>query len=165
MTEEAPKPEYRRFESESDFQGAIDTLFAQEGRELRIFDPDLTALRLNTPKRVTQLEDFLRASRTRRIQIALHDPGHLTRQCPRMMNLLKLFNHAIQIHRTHEEIRSLHDSFLVLDVRHHVRRPLATQYRGAIVLNDENEGLSMRARFLDIWAASFPGVSTTTAGL
>ena len=71
MTEEPPKPEYERFDGETDFQKAVDRLLEQQGRELRIFDPDLSSLRLNLPARIAQLERFLRASRTRRIYIAV----------------------------------------------------------------------------------------------
>ena len=82
-----------------------------------------------------------------------------------MMNLLKLFNHAIQIHRTHEEIRNLQDAFMVLDAAHYLRRPVAGHFRGGVGLHDETEALGMRSRFLEIWSASFPAVSSTTVGL
>ena len=82
-----------------------------------------------------------------------------------MMTLLTRFAHAIQVNRTHEEIRELQDAFLVLDSIHYVRRPAASFYRGAIGLGDETEGLGMRSRFMEIWAASYPAVSGTTAGL
>jgi hypothetical protein len=166
MTEdELPKEEYHRFTSEAEFQDAVDALLVQDGILLGIFDPDLAALRLNSPARVALLERFLRESRIRKIQIVVHHTEHVTRQCPRMMGLLKLFAHAIQINRTHEEIRNLQDSFMVLDARHHVRRPVANQYRGAIGLNDETEAQAMRLRFGEIWSASYPGVSSTTLGL
>lgn len=165
MTDEQPKADYFRFEAEADFQQAVDRLLEQPGRELRIFDPDLASLRLNAPARIERLSRFLRGSRTRRIQIVVHDTEHLTRHCPRMMDLLRLFNHAIQINRTHEEIRTLQDAFMVLDTEHYLRRPVARFFRGAIGLNDETEALSMRSRFLEIWSASFPGVSSATTGL
>jgi hypothetical protein len=165
VSEEAPKPEYLRFENEAGFQAAVDRLLEQPGRELRIFDPDFSALRANSPARIEQLERFLRGSRTRRIQIVVHRTEHLTRQCPRMMGLLKLFNHVIQINQTHEEIRNLQDAFIVLDAGHYLRRPVAEQYRGALGLHDETEALVMRSRFMEIWSASFPGVSSTTLGL
>jgi len=132
---------------------------------MRIFEPDGSALRLNAPARLARLEAFLRRSRTRRIQVVLHDTEHLTRYCPRMMEFLRRFNHVIQINKTHDQIRSLQDAFIVLDAVHYVRRPVASRKRGAIGLNDENEGLAMRSRFLELWAASFPGVSSTTVGL
>lgn len=156
---------YERFENQADFQAAVDRLLAQPGRELRIFDPDLAALRINDPARIEGLERFLLASRTRRLHIVVHSPEHLTRQCPRMMSLLARFSHAIQVNRTHEEIRELQDAFLVLDSMHYVRRPVAQFFRGALGLADESEGLVMRSRFQEIWSASYPAVSATTIGL
>ena len=165
MAAESPQTEYVQFDTEADYQAAVDRLLAAAGRELRIFDPDLAALRLNAPQRVAQLQQFLAASRTRRLYIAVHDPEHVTRFYPRMMALLARYAHAIQVNCTHEEIRNLQDSFLVLDQFHYVRRPVALQFRGALGLNDETEALTMRARFTEIWSASFPGVSASTLGL
>jgi hypothetical protein len=165
VSEEKPKTEYARFEGESEFQQALERFLVQPGRELRLFDPDLKALRLNSPERIAQLDAFLRGSRTRRIYIVAHSTEHLARHCPRMLGLLKLFNHVIQINRTHEEIRNLQDSFMVLDAQHYLRRPVATYFRGAIGLHDETEALAMRSRFQEIWSASYPGVSSTTVGL
>ena len=165
MNAQAPKPEYRPFSGDAEFQLAVDQLLAQPGRELRIFEPDGSALKLNAPARVALLEAFLRASRTHRILMVVHETEYLTRSCPRMMDFIKRFNHAIQINRTHEEIRSLQDAFMVLDAAHYVRRPMASRMRGAIGLNDDTEALSMRSRFIEIWSASYPGVAGTTAGL
>jgi hypothetical protein len=156
---------YERFDSAEGFQAAVERLLGQPGRELRVFDPDGAALRLNDSSRVGALERFLAASRTRRLYLVLHDTDHLTRHCPRMLGLLARYSHAIQIHRTHEHIREIQDAFLVLDSQHYVRRPVASFYRGAIGLGDEPEALAMRSRFMEIWEASFPGVSATTAGL
>jgi hypothetical protein len=156
---------YERFESKADFQAAVDRLLEQPGRELRVFDPDLASLRVNDPARIEKLERFLLASRTRRLYIVVHDTDHVTRQCPRMMGLLARFSHLIQVNRTHEEIRELQDAFLVLDAMHYVRRPSANFFRGALGLGDETEGLAMRGRFMEIWAASYPAVSATVAGL
>ena len=165
MSEEQPKPDYQRFDTEAAWQQAVDQIVGKEGRELRIFDPDLTSLRLNSPERIGLLEKFLQESRTRRLFLVAHDSEHLARRCPRMMGLLARYSHAIQINRTHEMIRNIQDSFLVLDARHYVRRPVASFFRGAAGFDDEAEGLAMRSRFLEIWAASFPAVSSTTAGL
>lgn len=165
MSDAAPQAEYLQFDTEAEFQVSVDRLLAAPGRELRIFDPDLSALRLNTLARVEQLHAFLAASRTRRIYIAVHDPDHVGKYCPRMMALLARYAHAIQINRTHEEIRNLQDSFLVLDQSHYLRRPVAQLFRGAVGLNDETEALAMRVRFAEIWSASFPGLASTTLGL
>ena len=76
-------PIYERFDTDEGFQAAVDRLLEQPGRELRVFDPDGAALRLNESARIERLERFLLASRTRRIYLVVHDTDHLTRQCPR----------------------------------------------------------------------------------
>lgn len=158
-------PIYERFDTNEGFQAAIERLLEQPGRELRVFDPDGAALRLNDAARIEALARFLIASRTRRIYLVVHNTDHLTRQCPRLMSLLRRFSHAMQINRTHEEIREVQDAFLLLDSVHYVRRPVATLFRGSMGLGDENEGQALRGRFAEIWAASYPAVASTTIGL
>lgn len=158
-------PIYERFDTNEGFQSAVDRLMEQPGRELRVFDPDGAALRLNDPQRIERLDRFLLASRTRRVYLVVHNTDHLTRQCPRLLTLLRRFAHAMQINRTHEEIREVQDAFLLLDGMHYVRRPVASLFRGAMGLGDENEGQALRGRFGEIWSASYPAVSSTTVGL
>ena len=165
MIETMTETSYERFDTRAAYLSAVERLLGQPGRELRVFDPDLSSLRLNDPGRIEWFEQFLLASRTRRLYVAVHDTSHITRQCPRFMTLLGRFAHAIAVHRTHEEIRELQDAFLVLDAQHYVRRPVAQFFRGAIGLGDEAQGLVMRTRFAEIWAASYPAVSATTSGL
>ncbi len=162
---ESPPPEYVRFDDDAGLQASIDRLLGQPGRELRIFDPDLSSLRPNVPGRVEQLLRFLQASRTRRIYVAVHDTGYLTRHAPRLLQLYARYTHAMTIHRTHDSIRELKDSFMVLDSAHYVRRSVARYYRGALGLNDDVEGYAMRTRFMEIWAASFPPSLLTTLGI
>ncbi|HJV10433.1 MAG TPA: hypothetical protein VJ690_02905 [Burkholderiales bacterium] len=158
-------PIYERFDTNDGFQACVERLLEQPGRELRVFDPDGAALRLNDPGRIERLERFLIGSRTRRLYLVVHATDHLTRHCPRLMTLLRRFSHAMQIHRTQEEIREVQDAFLVLDVMNYVRRPVAALFRGSMGLGDENEGQALRGRFGEIWAASYPAVSSTTIGL
>src|SRR5438105_14332458 len=134
---------YERFDTNADFQAAVDRLLQQPGRELRIFDPDGAGLRLNDPVRLAGLERFLMSSRTRRIYLVLHNTDHLTRQCPSTMSLLGRYSHAMQVNRTHEEIRELQDAFLVLDSLHLVRRQVAQFFRVALSIGDASEGLAM----------------------
>jgi hypothetical protein len=158
-------PIYERFETNEGFQSAVDRLLEQPGRELRVFDPDGSALKLNDPGRIERLERFLLASRTRRLYLVVHNTDHLTRQTPRLLTLLRRFSHAMQINRTHEEIREVQDAFLLLDSIHYVRRPVAALFKGAMGLGDENEGQALRGRFGEIWSASYPAVPSTTVGL
>ena len=156
---------YERFDTSAGFQAAVERLLGQPGRELRIFDPDGASLKLNDSARIALLEQFLDASRTRRVYMVVHQTDHILRQCPRLLGLLARFSHMVQINRSHEHIRHVQDAFLVLDSNHYVRRAAAGFYRGAMGIGDEVEGLVMRQRFMEIWEASYPGVSSTVAGL
>ena len=156
---------YERFDTAAGYQAAIERLLAQPGRELRIFDPDGGSLKLNDPGRIALLDDFLGASRTRRIYMVVHQTDHLLRRCPRFLSLIARYSHMVQINRTHEHIRELQDAFLVLDSQHYVRRSVAAFYRGAMGIGDDVDALAMRQRFMEIWEASYPGVSSTVAGL
>lgn len=162
---DTPQSLYERFNSNAEFQAAVDRLLTCDGRELRIFDPDLVSLRMNSPERIERLETFLAESRTRKVCIALHQSEHVTGHCPRFMALLGRYSHAIEVRRTDEAIRNLQDAFLVLDRNHYVRRPVARFFRGALGIFDKSEALSMHSRHAEIWAASSPAVSATTAGL
>jgi hypothetical protein len=166
MTESATEPpHYERFDTDAGFQAAIERLLEQPGRELRIFDPDLSALRLNEAARLERLERFLLASPTRRLYLAVHKTDYLSRRCPRMIGLLARLSHVIQVRRTQEEISELQDAFLVLDAAHFVRRPVAQFFRGIISLGDDAEALAMRERFGEIWDCSVPAVPGRTLGL
>lgn len=167
MTQQMQKPqaEYLRFDNDAGLQEAIDRLLSQHGRELRIFDPDLASLRPNTPERIEMLLQFLQASRTRRIYVAVHSTDYVAKQGPRFVKLYARYSHAISIHRTDDALRDLKDSFMVLDSAHYVRRAVARYYRGAIGLHDEVEAYAMRTRFMEIWSASFPASLHTSLGI
>ena len=49
-------PIYERYDTNQGFQAAVERLLEQPGRELRVFDPDGTALRLNDALRVQRLD-------------------------------------------------------------------------------------------------------------
>src|SRR5688572_27941461 len=98
---------YERFDSNEAFQHAVDRIFAEAGRELRIFDPDGVALRLNEPASGAALERCVRKGRTGRLYLVQHDPEPLQWYCPRMMVPITRFGHAIQVYLTQESFRQL----------------------------------------------------------
>src|SRR5207245_2936690 len=69
-------------------------------RELRIFDPDLSELEMNSTSRIETLTRFLRESRARRIYVALHDIEHVTKRCPRLIALMSSYTSALLIFQT-----------------------------------------------------------------
>src|ERR1044072_5664565 len=89
----------RDLDGDTDYQSALDTLFAQSGSTLRIFDRSLSAA-YNSQSRHDALRAFLLAKRSACIQIVLHDASNFVRDCPRLVNLLRNFSHSIAVHET-----------------------------------------------------------------
>ena len=158
-------PERILLQTRSDYPEGFERLLGLARRELRIFDPDLSELEMNSTARVQMLTRFLRGSRTHRIYIALHDVGHVTKHCPRLIALLGSYTSAILIFQTHGDAAEVQDCFVLADGDHLVRRPVRTQPRGVLVLNDPKECQPMRERFDEIWESSVPAVSANTTGL
>jgi hypothetical protein len=160
-----PPPERTLTLAKSEYATGADRLLALAQRELHIFDPDLSEFRLELPSRVEALRQFLARSPTNQLHIALHDPEYTKRHCPRLMTLLGLYSASMRIHRTQGEAGRVQDCFVLADRLHVVRRPVAAQGRGVIIINDPREGLVMHERFSEIWELSEPGASAAISGL
>lgn len=160
-----PQPRREVLTSRRQYLEAFDGLLALVRRELRVFDPDGTQLELNAPARNAALRQFLLASPDSRLYLVVHDPEHLKRSCPRMIDCLRDFSAAIAIHQSEGEAARVQDCFVLADSEHFVRRPVAAQPRGVYTLNDYKDARLMRERFDEIWQSSVSAVSATTLGL
>ena len=156
--------EHRDIQGNAEFEDALDCLLARPGRALRIFDRQLGG-GYNGVRRIQLLRDFLLANRNNRIQIVLHDTSNLQRDCPRFMELLRLFSHAISINETDPEAKGVHDPFCIMDVRDYVHRFHHDGPRGVLGLDDLATAQLLAQRFEEIWQASSPAASATTLGL
>lgn len=160
-----PQPRRELLGSRRQYLDAFDALLATARCELRIFDPDCAQLELNAPERNAVLRRFLLASRDNRLYVAVHDPEHLRRGCPRMLDIVRDFSFAIAIHQTEGEAARVQDCFVLADMEHFLRRPVAARPRGVYVVNEYKDARLMRERFDEIWQSSVPAVSATTLGL
>lgn len=149
----------------SEYMAAVDQLFERAQRELRIFDPNLEEVRIDTPARIEALQRFLRRSTDNRLFISVRDPEFIKRDCPRLVSLMTRFSATMFIWRAEGEAARVQDCFVLADREHVVRRPVAKQPRGVFILDDPREGLVMHERFKEIWDTSVPAVSASTSGL
>ena len=163
MTTE-PQSQHRNIEGNHEYDEALDTLFAQPGRLLRIFDRALSSA-YNAPRRHELMRSFLLSNRGARIQIAVHDASNLTRDCPRLLTLVRDLTHCISINETQPEAKGVYDPFAVMDERHYVHRFHYDGSRGILALDDIPSAHGFVQRFAEIWEASAPAVSATTLGL
>jgi hypothetical protein len=158
-------PERTLLATRNDYLEGFNRLLGLVRRELRIFDPDLAELDMNSTGRIETLTRFLRASRTHLIHIAVHDIEHITQRCPRLIALMGSYTAGIRISRTRGDAAKVQDCFVLADDVHVLRRPVTAQPRGVLVTNDPKECQPMRERFEEIWESSEPAVSVNTTGL
>jgi hypothetical protein len=158
-------PERALLQARSDYQRGFGRLLGLVRRELRIFDPDLSELDVNSAERIEALARFLLSGSDRRILIALHGVDYVSKRCPRLIALLGIYASRIFIYQTIGDAAKVQDCFVLADGDHLVRRPVTAQPRGVLVIGDPKECQPMRERFDEIWESSIPGVSANTTGL
>ncbi|MGB5082761.1 MAG: hypothetical protein WBO23_18695 [Burkholderiales bacterium] len=158
-------PQRRLITTRSEYLEGFSTLLRIARRDLRIFDPDLSQLDINSARRIELLTRFLRESLARRVLVALHDAEHVTRRCPRLLSQLGSYSGRIAINLTEGDAAKVQDCFVLADGEHLIRRPVTAQPRGVLVTDDPKECQPMLERFGEIWESSSPGVSANTTGL
>lgn len=149
----------------NEYREAVDMLIGAACHDLRIFDADAADLAFNDPARIGQLAGLLRRSRSNRLYIVVHSPGHLSGQCPRLIELLRHNSDRISIYRTGGDAERAEDCFVLADDLHIVRRRVQAQPRGVLIRNDPREAAMMRERFDQIQESSVSAISATTLGL
>jgi hypothetical protein len=160
-----PDNQQESFDTRAAYQQAVDTVLSAARREICIFDPDAKALELDSRARSDILSAFLAGGHDRSLRIILHDLDYLTRYAPRLMSLLKRYNHCFSIRQTPETLRSLADSFVLADEASGAVRFHADHFRGKVLLGHPAEIHDWHQRFEELWLESVPGVSATHLGL
>jgi hypothetical protein len=160
-----PQPQRWLLSTRREYRDACERVIGLAQRELRIFDADFSGLEMNSPQKAELLRDFLLRSRNSRLYIAVNDTEYLRNSCPRLLQLLRQFSDRMFIHQTQGEAARVQDCFVLADTLHVVRRPVRSQPRGTLRLDDGEECQGMHLRFSEIWDSSFPAVTATTAGL
>jgi hypothetical protein len=165
MDDDRPQPQRTLITSRREYLDGVERLLVLAQRELRVFDPDLADLDFNAQARIDALRRLLSGGSLHRVYVALHDVEHVKRRCPRLLDLIATFPTALLVFRTEGEATKAQDRFVLADETHCIRRPVATQPRGAIFIDDPIEAHAMRQRFDEIWGSSVPAVSATNLGL
>jgi len=159
-----PNAEYRRFEGVREYDAVIDSLIPHTQRVIRVFDKTLSCA-YNSPQRFEALRQFLLASRLNRLMIVLHEVETLERDCPRPLQLLRQFSHAVSIRQTLRVAKHVYDPFVIIDASHYVHRFHYNHLRCAQGTHDVVGAQQLLDRFAEIWEASAPTVSTHVSGL
>ncbi len=148
-----------------DYIEALNTICGMATRTLCIFEQDFDGLGFNSERRYDLLQHFLIANPYNRLYLLAHDTNYLARDCPRIGMLLRNFSHNMQVFRTPQHMMNISEPFAVADEKHYVRRFHFDDTRGILAENDPQGARALHSQFMEMWAASRPGLSGTTTGL
>jgi hypothetical protein len=164
-TEQVPEPRVVELDTIAAQTVAIDELIALARHRIQVFDQDLSQTGWNSPARADRLAAFLREVRGRRLDIIVHDTRFLERACPRMMDLLRNYGHAMTVYQTGTEAKIATDPLLIVDGVHYLHRFHFERPRAAFGVSQPEQTKPLASRFEEIWATGEPGVTGTVLGL
>ena len=164
-SEQPPAPRLVELDTVAAQAAAIDELIALARHHIQVFDQDLSQTGWNSPVRADRLAAFLREIRGRRLDIIVHDTRYLESACPRMMNLLRSYGHAMTVYQTGAEAKIATDPLVIIDGVHYLHRFHFEQPRAALGVNQPEQTKPLASRFEEIWTTGEPGVTGTVLGL
>lgn len=144
---------------------AIDTLIHLSVERVMVFDRDLSEGGWNGARRAEKLAAFLRRSRNAQLAIIVHDPRWIEASCPRLLELAKIYGHAVQIWRTGREAHGALDALVIADARHYLHRYHVDQPRATLAIAMPAAAKPLVARFEEIWATGEPALGGSVLGL
>ena len=164
LTGNPPNAEYRRFESNREYERVIDELIPQTLQIIRVFDKTLSQA-YNTAARTAMLKQFLLANRANRLVFVLHDTRQLPLEHPRLIDLARQFSHACTIRETLRGAKHVADPFVVFDASHYVHRFHYDHMRAAQGMHDPAGAQQLIERYAEIQECSGPPLPANVTGL
>lgn len=158
-------PEQLTFSSMADYATAIGKLCKMAEHNLYLFEKDFNLLEFNSEGRFNTLRSFLLSSHVHKLHVLAHDTSHLSKKCPRMINLLHQFSGNMFIYQTPKNLQHIAAPFSVADDEHLVRRFHFDDARGVFAIHDSANAHALKTRFMEMWASSHPVPSSTRLGL
>jgi hypothetical protein len=159
-----PAAEERRLDTLAEQAQAIDALVELAQVRLLVFDRDLAETGWNGAGRAERIEAFLRR-RDARLSLIVHETRFIEAACPRLVALLKVYSHAMQLWRTGREARSATDALVIADDRHYLHRYHAHQPRATFATSAPAAAKPLLGRFEEIWATGEPALGGSVLGL
>lgn len=149
----------------AEYESAVQDILTLATHKLRIFDENLSALKLERPDRLALLRQFLSAGPERSMQIAVLDAEHLRNNCPRLMQLLAAHAHNLKIVECPPHLSTLSDSLIIADGQHGVVRFHKDHARAKAIVSDAEACAPYQQRYDQILEEGGTPITATTLGL
>ena len=134
-------------------------------RTIRIFDEDLTRLRLEQAENAYFLRRFLASDRHNTLQIVARSAEPFRRNSPRMMKLLADYPTGMTVFECAPHLANLNDAMVLSDESHALVRFHKDQPRSKSIIDNSPECRPYIMRFEEILNEGGTPISPTTLGL
>ena len=131
----------------SDYESAVEETLASATHSLRIFDENLSALKLERSGLIATLRRFLNTSPGHSLQIIIQHTDHLLNHSPRLMELLITYAHNFQIYECPPHLQALSDAMILADGKFGVVRFYKSQARAKVIFDDIKECAPYKRRY------------------
>jgi hypothetical protein len=152
-----------RFDTRREFEAQWRAVLARARGRLALFDPDFAVYPLGAPDVEATLRAFLQAGGV--LRLALHDPAHIERSCPRFLRVLRDYRHRVECRQSPRSLRQLSDSFTLADGLHVVRRFHCDHMRGEAAFDAPASVELPAQRFEALWEESRSTLEPSLTGL
>jgi hypothetical protein len=150
---------------ERNYDAATGLMIESAKRELKIFDPDLSRGGYQSLEIHQSLEDFLAKDRLNRVTMILHDSQFFYTRCPRLIELMKRYTHAMTIYLTDERGHVAQDAFVLADGGDYLHRFHVDHARFKYVHGNEVAAKPLHQRFEQLLDVTSVRLSVSTTGL
>jgi uncharacterized protein YecE (DUF72 family) len=149
----------------SEYRDAAQKILLAATRNIRIFDPDLTQLGLESRENAFSLRSFLTAAPYNTLQIVLRNAEPFRNGSPRLFQLLADFPHAVEVWECAPQLLRLTDAMFLADDCHALVRIHEDHARSRVVIDDVAACRPYLTRFDEILKEGGTPISATTLGL
>lgn len=150
---------------ERNYEAATALMLANAQRELKIFDPDLSRGAYQSLQVHDLLQDFLARDKLNQLTIILHDSSFFSTRCPRLIELMKRYTHAITVYLTDEQGKVAQDAFVLADRGDYLHRFHVDHARFKYSQGDEVAARPLHERFDQLLEVTHSRLSIGAVGL
>ena len=149
----------------AEHDAALDRLLGLAGRQLRIFDGNLDALKLDQPHRNARLRELLFANPKHGLHLVIRDNSQVFTRHPRLIRLFGECSHNFRWLIAGDQLAGLTDSLVIADDSHALVRFHHDHARCKLIEDDKEATMAYLRRFDDIAAECTTSFSARSTGL
>lgn len=147
------------------YNQAISLIIARAQHQLLIFDQDLRHGDFSSVAKYQLLKKFLSVNIASEITIILQDEDYFQHKCPRLNELLRVYQHRFTVCVTNSNVKNIKECFIVADGAHYIKRIHIDQARFRYAFNDKLSCEILHNKFLELVATNEKNISISVLGL